>query len=73
MRTRHFAIEGGICVNEWVDSCEVECEYESGDGHSASVKKTVAGYESPLTATPDAEVPLVSITTCPCTCPCETV
>ena len=42
-RTRHFDIHGGICVNEWVDSCEFECGWDKSTGCSAKAQTCVSG------------------------------
>jgi hypothetical protein len=43
VRCRHFEINGGICVNEWVDSCEFDCGWEKTSGCSAKAQTCVSG------------------------------
>lgn len=43
VRCRHFEINGGICVNEWVDSCEFDCGWEKTEGCSGKAQTCVSG------------------------------
>jgi hypothetical protein len=71
VRCRHFEINGGICVNEWVDSCEFECGWEKTEGCSAKAQTSVSGLADvdgvDLSAT-QPEALSVSVSTCGCHC-----
>lgn len=74
VRTRHFDISGGICVNEWIDSCEIEAGWEQTTGCSARAQTCVSGLAD------DAEVDLgdapptcLSVTVAQATCGCDEV
>ena len=43
MKCRHFAISGGIDVNEWVDSCDVEASINKCKGCCCKQVITTSG------------------------------
>lgn len=43
VKTRHFDIAGSICVNEWIDACEIEAGWEKTTGCSAKAQTCVSG------------------------------
>lgn len=71
VRSRHFEISGGICVNEWVDSCLFDCGWEKSEGCSAKAQTSVSGLADvsnpSLGATQPSSLHL-SVSQCNCTC-----
>ena len=71
-RTRHFDISGGICVNEWVDSCVFECGWESVEGCSAKAQTCVSGLADIENPDLEGTQPTgLNISVSPCDCDCD--
>jgi hypothetical protein len=72
VRTRHFDISGGICVNEWVDSCVFECGWENSNGCSAKAQTCVSGLADIENPDVEGSIPTgYNLTVDRCHCECD--
>lgn len=74
LKVRHFDINGSICVNEWLDSCEIEAGWEKTTGCSAKAQTCVSGLDDSVVAVGvgAAQPQCLHLTAeqVNCTCPC---
>lgn len=73
VRCRHFDISGGICVNEWVDSCDFQCGWEKTKGCSEKAQTCVSGLDDVDNVDlGDAQPTCLSVTVSTgCDCECD--
>lgn len=72
VRCRHFDINGGICVNEWVDSAEFECGWDKTEGCSAKAQTSVSGLADTDNVDLSGSQPCaLNVAVSQCTCHCD--
>ena len=72
VKTRHFDINGSICVNEWIDACEIEAGWEKTTGCSAKAQTCVSGLaDDSDIELGDVQPQCLSVSVAQATCGCD--